>query len=171
MKNLRKERKSVSYQPLGLEDVTSSLAHHVLSLQKKYKPMTCSIGSTCSTLRWLALSVLPVPHWDGFELHGRPPLAHHVPSLWIFDQPINLPLKLLLLGQVDVLRLIWLYRSLQHLRVVQQMLLQDKKLSLNTTNITTNGAIHMSSIRQWRQGGHVWWCPLSLFMLPYWRQC
>jgi hypothetical protein len=26
---------------------------------------------------------------------------------------------------------------------------------LNTTNITTNGTIHASSIKQYRQGGHV----------------
>jgi hypothetical protein len=38
-----------------------------------------------------------------------------IPSLQIFDQPINLCLKLLLLGQVDIVRLIWFYRPLQHM--------------------------------------------------------
>jgi hypothetical protein len=94
MKNLRKERKSVSYQPLGLADMT---VHPVVVHQ------------------WLALSVLSVPLGDGSELRERPPLAHRVPSLRIFDQPINLPLKLLLLGQVDVVCLMWFYRLLQHL--------------------------------------------------------
>jgi hypothetical protein len=42
-----------------------------------------------------------------------------IPGLRIFDEPINLPLKLLLLGQVDVVRLAGLYRLLHHLRVVQ----------------------------------------------------
>jgi hypothetical protein len=82
------------------------------------------------------------------ELLGRPPLAHRIPSLQIFDQLINLPLKLLLHGQVDVMCLIWLYQLLQHLHVVQLMLLQDNKLSLYTSNITTNGTIQASSIRQ-----------------------
>jgi hypothetical protein len=145
-KNLKKERKSVSYLPLDLADVT---VHPVV-------------------VHWrLALSLLSVLQWDGFELLGRPPLAHHVPSLWIFEQPINLPLKLLPLGQVDVVHLIWLYRLLQHLWVVQQMLLQAKKLLLNTTNRT----IPATSIRQSRQGRCVWQCPLSLFMPPCQRQC
>jgi hypothetical protein len=34
-------------------------------------------------------------------------------------------------------------------------LLQDKKLSFNTINITTNGTILASGIKQQRQGGHV----------------
>jgi hypothetical protein len=38
-------------------------------------------------------------------VHRRPPLAHHVLGLQIFDEPIDLPLKLLLLVQVDVVRL------------------------------------------------------------------
>jgi hypothetical protein len=62
---------------------------------------------------------------DGSELWGRPPLAHRIPSLWIFDQPSNLPLKVLLLGQVDVLHLMCLFRLLHHLGVVQQLLLED----------------------------------------------
>jgi hypothetical protein len=122
MKNLRKERKSVSYQPLGFADLTA-------------RPVVVHW--------WLALSILSVPQWDGFELLRRPPLTHRVPNLQIFDQPINFPLKLLLLGQVDVMCMIWLYQSLQHLWVVQQMLLQDKKLSLNTTNITMNEYFYM----------------------------
>jgi hypothetical protein len=128
-KNLWKERKSVSYQPQG------------------WLYRFCYVGSVV-VYWWLALSVLSVSHWDGFELLGRPPLANRVPSLRIFDHPINLSLKLLLLGQVDVVSLMWLYQPLQHLWVVQQILLQDKKLSLNTINITMNGTIHVRSIRQ-----------------------
>jgi hypothetical protein len=93
-KNLRKERRIVSYPPLGLADMT---VRPVVVHQR------------------LALSVLLVPHWDGFELLGCPPLTYRVTSLKIFNQPINLPLKLLLLGQVDVMRLMWLYHPLQHL--------------------------------------------------------
>jgi hypothetical protein len=101
MKNLWKERKNVSYPPLGHAHMT-------------VRPVV---------VHWrLALSVQLVLHWDGFELLRHPPLAHHIPSLRIFDHPINLHLKLLLLGQIDVMRLIWLYWPLQHLRVVQQLL-------------------------------------------------
>jgi hypothetical protein len=73
----------------------------------------------------LALSIQSVLLYDGSELRGRPPLAHRIPSLRMFDQPSNLPMKVLLLGQVDVLRLMWLYRLLHHLRVVQRLLLED----------------------------------------------
>jgi hypothetical protein len=73
--------------------------------------------------RHLALLVVPVPLYDGYELRGRPPLAHRIPGLRIFDELIDLPLNVLLHGQVDVVRLAGLYRLLQHLRVVQQMLL------------------------------------------------
>jgi hypothetical protein len=34
----------------------------------------------------------------------------------------------LLLGQVDVLHVMWLYQLLHHLRGVQQLLLEDKKI-------------------------------------------
>jgi hypothetical protein len=98
MKNLWKERKSLSYQSLNLADV-----------------------NVCPVVvhRRLAPSVVPVPLYEGYELRGHPPLAHCVLGLRIFDEPIDLPLKLVLLGQVDVMRLTRLYRLLQHLRVVQ----------------------------------------------------
>jgi hypothetical protein len=101
-KNIREERKIVSYPPLGPVDVT-----------------VCPIV----VHRHHALLFQPVLLWYGSKLHGHPPLAHRIPSLWIFDYPINLPLKLLLLSQVDVLCLAWLYQLLHHLQGVQQMLL------------------------------------------------
>jgi hypothetical protein len=97
VKNIWEERKIISYPPLGLADV---IVHPVV------------------VHRQLALSVQPVLHWDGSELWWRPLLGHHVPSLEIFDYPINLPLKLLLLGHVDVLCLMWLDRLRHHLQVV-----------------------------------------------------
>jgi hypothetical protein len=93
-KNLWKERKNISYQPLGLADVT---AHAIV------------------VHRCLALLVVLVPLQEGSELRKHPPLTHHVPGLRIFDEPIDLPLKLLLLGQVDVVHLAGLYWLLQHL--------------------------------------------------------
>jgi hypothetical protein len=77
MKNLWKERKSISYQSLGLAGMT-------------IRPVVVH--------RCLAPSVVPVPLRGGSELRGRQPLAHHIPGLQIFDEPIELPLKLLLLG-------------------------------------------------------------------------
>jgi hypothetical protein len=64
MKNLREERKIVSYLPLCLADVT-------------VRPIMVH--------RQLALSVLSVLLWDGSELCGRSLLAHRVPGLRIFD--------------------------------------------------------------------------------------
>jgi hypothetical protein len=102
MKNLWKERKSESYQPLGIADMTIRpvVVHHCL-----------------------ALSIVPILLWDGSELRGCPPLAHRIPGLRIFDEPIDFSLKMLLLGQVNLVRLAGLYRLLQHMWIVQQMLL------------------------------------------------
>jgi hypothetical protein len=77
MKHLRKERKNVSYQSLGLAGMT---IHPIV--------VHCR----------LVLLVVLVLLRDGFELCGRPPLTHRVLGLRIFDEPIDLPLKLLLLG-------------------------------------------------------------------------
>jgi hypothetical protein len=93
MKNLWNERKSISYQLLGLMDVTV----HPIVVHRRLAP-----------------SVVPVLLQEGSELHGCPPLAHRIPSLWIFDESVDLPLKLLLLGQGDVMRLAGLYRLLLH---------------------------------------------------------
>jgi hypothetical protein len=93
-KNLRKERNIISYQPLGLADVTV----RVIVVHQRLAP-----------------SVVPIFLREGSELHGRPPLEHRVPSLRIYDESIDLPLKLLLLGQVEIVHLAGFYRLLQHL--------------------------------------------------------
>jgi hypothetical protein len=98
MKNLWKERKSISYLPLGLAYMT---VHPVVVHQ-------------C-----LSLLVVLVSLQEGSELRRWPPLAHRVPGFWIFDEPNDVSLKFLLLGQVDVVRLAGLYRLLWHLWIVQ----------------------------------------------------
>jgi hypothetical protein len=90
-------RERVSYHPMGLADV-----------------IVCAVV----VHRCLALSVVPVSLREGSELLERPPLAHGIPVLHIPDESINLPKKLMLLGQVDVMRLVGFYHLLQHLRVV-----------------------------------------------------
>jgi hypothetical protein len=59
----------------------------------------------------------PVPLRDGSKLRGRPPPTRPVPGLQILDQPIDRPLKVLLLGQVDAMRQCGLHLLLQDLRV------------------------------------------------------
>jgi hypothetical protein len=89
-------RVRVSYHPLCLADVTV----HAIVVHRR-----------------LAQPVLPVPLQDGSELHGRPPPAQPVPGLRILDQPIDQPLKVLLLGQVDAMCQRGLHLLLQDLRV------------------------------------------------------
>jgi hypothetical protein len=69
--------------------------------------------------RHLAPSIVLILLQEGSELQRRTPLIHRVPDLRNFDEPIDLPLKSLLLGQVGVVHLAGLYQLLQHLRVVQ----------------------------------------------------
>jgi hypothetical protein len=67
----------------------------------------------------LALSVVPIPLWEGSELLACPPLTHRILGPRILNEPIDLPKKVLLLGQVNVMCLVGLYRLLWHLQVVQ----------------------------------------------------
>jgi hypothetical protein len=89
-------RVRVSYHPLCLADVTVR---------------------TVVVHRRLAQPVLSIPLQVSYELYGRPPLAQPVPGLQILDQPIDRPLKVLLLGQVDAMRQHGLHLLLQDLRV------------------------------------------------------
>jgi hypothetical protein len=64
----------------------------------------------------LALPVLPVPLRHGSELVKRLVAIEPIPDLLILNQPID-PLKVLLLGQIDLVDLGGLHLPLQHLRV------------------------------------------------------
>jgi hypothetical protein len=69
----------------------------------------------------LAQPVLPVPLQVGFELRGRPPPAQPVSGLWILGQPIDQPLKVQLLGQVDAMRQRGLHLLLQELQCLKPL--------------------------------------------------
>jgi hypothetical protein len=62
--------------------------------------------------------VLPVPIQDDSKVLKRPPPTEPVPGLPILNQQTNRPLKVLVLGQVDIMRLRGLHLFLQHLHVV-----------------------------------------------------
>jgi hypothetical protein len=61
---------------------------------------------------WLFLSEMAL------NSRGCPPPAHPIPSLQILHQPIQFPLKVLLLRQVEALSSFFHHLLLQHLRVV-----------------------------------------------------
>jgi hypothetical protein len=95
MQKLRTEVISLSYHPLRLADVSiRAVAVH----------------------RGLALSVHPILLQHGSELVGRQVAVESVPGLRILSQPIDPPLKVLLLGQIDPMDLSGLHLPLQHLR-------------------------------------------------------
>jgi phytoene dehydrogenase-like protein len=59
-----------------------------------------------------------VPLRDGSKVLRRSPVAELVPVLRILNQPIDCPLNVLVLGQVDPFHLCGLHLLLQHMRVV-----------------------------------------------------
>jgi hypothetical protein len=65
--------------------------------------------------RLLNHSVRLVPLRHGSKLVGRPPAAKPVPGLRILNQPIDRPLKVLVLSQIDHVDLGGLHLPLQHL--------------------------------------------------------
>jgi hypothetical protein len=68
--------------------------------------------------QWLVQPVLPVLLRDDSKVLGRPPAAEPVPDHWILNQSIGRLLKVLVLGQLDIVRLHGLHLLLQHLCVV-----------------------------------------------------
>jgi hypothetical protein len=96
---------SLSYHPLCLVDVSIyAVAVH----------------------RLLAHPVLPILLQHGSTLVGRPPAVEPVPGLWIFHQPIDIPLKVLLLGQIDSVDLGGLHLLFQHLRAKENYICMSK---------------------------------------------
>jgi hypothetical protein len=85
---------SLSYHPLCLADVSvRAIAMH----------------------RFLDHLVMPVLLRHNSKLVERPIAVEPVPSLWILHQPIDVPLKVLLLGQIDPVDMCGLHLPLQHL--------------------------------------------------------
>jgi hypothetical protein len=73
---------------------------------------------TVAVQAWLAPTVSSVLIRDGSEHGRRPPPTHPIKSHQILHQPVNLTLKVLLLGQVPALRNLGVHTLLQHLSVV-----------------------------------------------------
>jgi hypothetical protein len=97
MQNLRIEIMKPSYHPLGLADVSVRVvAVHQLLTQL----------------------VLSVPFRHNSKVLGCPPVAEPVTDLRILNQPIDCPLKVLVLGQIEPFHLRGLHLLLQHMRVV-----------------------------------------------------
>jgi hypothetical protein len=82
-----------------------------------YHPLCLADVSVCAVAvhRVLAHLVLSVLLRHGSKLVGRPIAAKSVPGLRILHQPIDVPLKVLLLGQIDPVDLGGLNLLLQHL--------------------------------------------------------
>jgi hypothetical protein len=85
------------YHPLGLADASV----HAIAVHWR-----------------LAQSILPVLLWDNSKVVGRPLATEPVSGLHIFNQPIDRPKKVLVLGRVDLVHLRGLHMLLQHLHVV-----------------------------------------------------
>jgi hypothetical protein len=62
--------------------------------------------------------VRPVCSCRSPKVLGRPPATEPVPGLWILNQPIDRPVKVLILDQVDPFLLCELHLLLQHMCVV-----------------------------------------------------
>jgi hypothetical protein len=96
---------SLSYHPLHLADVSvCAVAVHIL----------------------LTYPVLSVPLRHDTKLVGCPIAAESVPNLRILRQPIDVPLKVLLLSQIDPMDLGGLHLSLQHMRAKENYILHVK---------------------------------------------
>jgi hypothetical protein len=78
----------------------------------------CSIG-LCSSAR------------HGSKLIGHPAATELVPSIRRLNQPINLHLKVLLLGQIDPVDLAVLHLPLQHLHVKKNYIWMSKSKTNN----------------------------------------
>jgi hypothetical protein len=96
---------SLSYHPLCLADVSN-----------------CTVAVQCV----LPHLVLPVPLRHCSKLVGCPIAAEPVLGLWILHQPIDVPMKVLLLGQIDPVDLGGLHLSLQHLRAKENYICMSK---------------------------------------------
>jgi hypothetical protein len=85
-----------------------------------YHPLCLADESvrTVAVHQLLAQQVLTVSLQHGSKVFGHPPTAEPVPGLWILNQQIDCPLKVLVLGQIDLFHLHGLHLLLQHLRVV-----------------------------------------------------
>jgi hypothetical protein len=119
----RIEIMSLPYHPLHLAD----LSNHAIVVH-----------------RGLALSVCPVLLLHGSELIRRPILAEPVPSLQRLNQPIDPPLKVLLLGQIDPVDLGGLHLPLQHLRAKKYYIWMSKSKINNYKAIVEDGKqIHL----------------------------
>jgi hypothetical protein len=66
----------------------------------------------------LAPLIYSIPIRDGPKLKRCPPPTHPIESRRILHQSIDLPLNVLLLGQVEALRSLGVHVQLQHLCVV-----------------------------------------------------
>jgi hypothetical protein len=105
MQKLRIKIMSFSYHPLRLTDVSVRVVEvHQL----------------------LAHPVLPVSLRHSSKLVRRPIATEPVPDLWIIHQPIDVPLKVLLLGQIDPVDLGGLHLPLQHLHAKENYICMSK---------------------------------------------
>jgi hypothetical protein len=96
---------SLSYHPLCLVDVSiRAIAVH----------------------RLLGHLVLPVSLRHGSKLVGCPKATEPLPSLRILYQLINVTLKVLFLGQIDLIDLGGLHLPLQHLRAKENYICISK---------------------------------------------
>jgi hypothetical protein len=102
MQKLRIKIMSLSYHPLHLVDVPVRVVavHQGLAL--------------------------PVLFRHGSELVRRPVVVEPVPNLLILNQPVDLPLKVLLLGQIYPVDLGGLHLPLQHLCVKKNYISMSK---------------------------------------------
>jgi hypothetical protein len=96
---------SLSYHPLRLAD----MCVHAIAVH-----------------RLLAHPVLPILLRHGSKFIRRPLVAQPVPGLRILNQPIDRPLKVLVLGQIDPVDLGGLHLPLQHLRTKENYICMSK---------------------------------------------
>jgi mRNA-degrading endonuclease toxin of MazEF toxin-antitoxin module len=118
MQKLRIELMSLSYHPLHLADVSV----RVIAVH-----------------RGLALLVCPVLLRHGSELDGHPVAVELVPGLQRLNQQIDLPLKVLLLCQIDPVDLARLQLPLQHLRAKKNYIWMSKSKINNYKVIVEDG--------------------------------
>jgi hypothetical protein len=85
--------------------------------------------------RGLALPICLVPLRHGSEPVERPVAAELVPGFWRHNQPTDLPLKVLLLGQIDSLDL----ARLQHLCAKKNYIWMSKSKINNFKVIVEDG--------------------------------
>jgi hypothetical protein len=76
--------------------------------------------------RLLPHLILPVPLQHDSKLVGHPIATEPVACLKILHQPIDVPLKVLLLGQIDLVDLGGLHLLLQHLHAKENYICMSK---------------------------------------------